>query len=471
MTDPNNSTKQKEEPRKGAKAPTPAKASTSRLRRRWFFIGAILFIIIIMVIFRHVLLPFVIAVIISYVLSPVIEVMQKIRIREKPVPRWIAALVIYLVLFGVAGLFSALAVPRLASELGAMVREVPHMTQQMKKRWIPSVQKMLDNLKPYLSVSEKDKGDFDTAIAEGEKVQPQKGGNEDTLLLRPTDDGGFELEAGNAEIEVEQVSDNAYRVRMMRGIKHAPEAGVVDLNKSIDRGLQDLIDRSQYHVVSALRLGQTLLFGVVNAVFTFFLTLMLGFFIMVDTDRIMDFIKSLVPPHRRTDYDQVLKMVDMGLGGVIRGQLMICLINGVLSGIGFIILGLKYWPVLTLIATVFSLVPIFGVIISSIPAVLIGLAASFWVGLFTLLWIIGIHLIEANFLNPKIMGTAARMHPVLVVFALLAGAHAGGAVGALLGVPAGNIIQNLFLFLQGKLTTEKETGQKEKTVSGETDYG
>ena len=61
-------------------------------------------------------------------------------------------------------------------------------------------------------------------------------------------------------------------------------------------------------------------------------------------------------------------------------------------------------------------------------------------------WIIVIHLVEANFLNPKIMGDAAKIHPVLVVFALIAGEHSYGLVGALFAVPVASIIQTIFIY-------------------------
>ena len=71
----------------------------------------------------------------------------------------------------------------------------------------------------------------------------------------------------------------------------------------------------------------------------------------------------------------------------------------------------------------------------SVPIVAIGLISSgtfdLKQGMFVLGWIIGIHLVEANFLNPKIMGDSAKIHPVLVVFALIAGEHSYGLVGAL----------------------------------------
>ena len=78
------------------------------------------------------------------------------------------------------------------------------------------------------------------------------------------------------------------------------------------------------------------------------------------------------------------------------------------------------------------------------PAVALGLTQGLGTAVFVLVWIIGIHQLEANFLNPKIMGDAAKIHPVLVIFALLVGEHFFHTVGALLAVPAMSIAQSLF---------------------------
>ena len=126
---------------------------------------------------------------------------------------------------------------------------------------------------------------------------------------------------------------------------------------------------------------------------------------------------------------------------MVRGQLLICLVNGVLSAIGFWFFELKYWPILAILAGVMSLVPIFGSILSSVPIVAIALTQSLGVALEVLLWIVGIHQLEANLLNPKIIGDQAQIHPVLVVFSLLVGEHFFGLPGALLAVPVLSIAQ------------------------------
>src|SRR5262249_21712132 len=157
--------------------------------------------------------------------------------------------------------------------------------------------------------------------------------------------------------------------------------------------------------------------------FLFFMTLMLAAYVMMTREKIIDFFRTLLHKDARRSFDLLLVRVDRGLAGVVRGQLLICLVNGVLSAIGFWFFDLKHWPILALLAAVTSLIPIFGSILSSVPIVAIALTQSFATAIEVLLWIIGVHQVEANLLNPKIIGDSAKIHPVLVVFSLLAGEH------------------------------------------------
>ncbi|HMG54078.1 MAG TPA: AI-2E family transporter, partial [Kofleriaceae bacterium] len=143
------------------------------------------------------------------------------------------------------------------------------------------------------------------------------------------------------------------------------------------------------------------------------------------------------------------------LSGVIRGQLLICVINSALTYIGLLVFGVKYSLILAVVAGLMSLVPIFGSIMSSVPIVIVALVSGdegidIVRGVAMALWIIGIHFIEANVLNPKIIGTAAKIHPVLVIFSLFLGEHAFGLVGALLAVPVLSAISVVFMFLYRK---------------------
>jgi predicted PurR-regulated permease PerM len=186
---------------------------------------------------------------------------------------------------------------------------------------------------------------------------------------------------------------------------------------------------------------------VVSFVYQTFLIMMLTAFLIIDRDAILRFLKSVPTEQHRPTWARLLGYIDRGLAGVIRGQLLICLVNGLLTWMGLQFLGVSYPLLLGLVAGVLSLIPIFGTILSTVPIVLIAFGTSGWkLAFFSLLWILFIHFVEANFLNPKIMGTASKIHPVVIIFALLAGEKSYGIVGALLAVPAASIVQSLFRF-------------------------
>jgi predicted PurR-regulated permease PerM len=129
-----------------------------------------------------------------------------------------------------------------------------------------------------------------------------------------------------------------------------------------------------------------------------------------------------------------------------------------------VLLGIKYSFLLALFAGSFSLIPIFGTIISSVPIVVIALISS-EDGSFSLVppglvlaWISGIHLLEANVLNPKIIGDTAHMHPGIVIFALLAGEQVYGLTGALLAVPVASMVQTIYLYALRRTTALRHDG-------------
>jgi predicted PurR-regulated permease PerM len=211
----------------------------------------------------------------------------------------------------------------------------------------------------------------------------------------------------------------------------------------------------QHQLGDVFRFGQRVITAVVRSVFTFFLVLMIAAFILLDIEKIHGFFRDLVPSAYRDDYDVIVHGIDRGLSGVIRGQLIICVVNGVLTYIGLVIFQVKYSLILATVAAVLSVIPIFGSILSTVPIVLAALVSTtsgvdVAKALAMLAWIIGIHFLEANLFNPKIIGSQARIHPVLVIFALVVGEHGYGLTGALLAVPVASIVQVLFLFFRRK---------------------
>ncbi|HKQ70000.1 MAG TPA: AI-2E family transporter [Polyangiaceae bacterium] len=389
-------------------------------RARAVFLSLWAAIVVAVLLWAHeILLPFILALVLAYVLTPAVRVVE-----QKRIPRWGAVIVVYVITIG--GIYTSLAAmaPRLVVELRGLFRDLPAMAATIRDEQVPAMRSWLANV---------------TGVAPpAPEVAPTPPAG--PMRVVPQPDGSFEVSFGQG-VEFHQVSESRWRLEPAPPSQAAPfEPG---------RFMSDAISKSityvQRNTMEVIRLGRSIIVAVSRGFFIFFMTLMLAAYVMITREKIVGFFRSLVFPDSRRSFDLLLARIDRGLSGVVRGQLLICLVNGILSAIGFWIFGLKYWPILAILAGIMSLVPIFGSIASSIPIVAIALTQSFGIALGVLAWILIIHQLEANFLNPKIIGDQAHIHPVLVVFSLLCGEHFFGIAGALLAVPVLCIAQCLFL--------------------------
>ena len=377
---------------------------------------------------REVLLPFLVAIVLAYVLTPLVALCEKIRI-----PRALAIILVYLVVFGTTYAFAALVFPRIFQETLQLSREAPARARELAVKWGPvaevRVQAFLDRLetgsKPAASADDDAAPEAPAAPApHAFEIVPQPGGGYHVVLH-----GG---------VDITQESAKHWRVQPR------PEPGKFSVNLLLSQGVDQTVDYAKRNAIEVIRVGQVIVSRISRGIFLLFMTLMIAAYLMLTREEIIGFFRTLPPPRARASFDRLLVRMDRGLSGVVRGQLLICCVNGVLSAIGFWIFDLKYWPILALVAAIMSLIPIFGSILSTIPAVLIGLTQDPWTALWVLIWILGIHQVEANLLNPKIIGVAAKIHPVLVVLALIIGEHFFGLWGALFAVPVLSITQSIF---------------------------
>jgi predicted PurR-regulated permease PerM len=425
----------------------PPSGPGSKKRRRWFLGVSAALVAIVLVAFGDVLLPFLLGLVVAYVLSPLVGLAEQVTIRGHKPRRGVVVLVLYLTLIGLLAALVTFSGPRLAAELGRLSREAPRAVHEIRQKWLPELNRRLrEAAEPYLPEAKADP-DLLEGAADGAAGAPESGAQPadvSALQVRPRAAGGYEVVLPPGGLRVVPDGDRAFRIEPAA----TRTKRRMDIASAITAAASRAMGNTEQTGVAVLQTAQQLVTKLVRGLFGFMLTLVVSAYLLITKDRIFDFARSMYPPARRHDFDDFVRRVDRGLSGVVRGQLIICGINAALSGIGFYVLGLKYWTFLTLLAGMMSIIPIFGSILSSIPAVLVALTQDFGLALLVLAWIVGIHQLEAHVLNPKIMGDAARVHPVLVVFALLAGEHAAGLVGALLAVPVLSILQTLFLDLR-----------------------
>jgi predicted PurR-regulated permease PerM len=430
-------------------APAPARRpSSSRTFLLWLrqfakLWGFALFCIFVVYLFREVALPFLFAILVAYILAPLVDRMGRWRIAGRAFPRPLSVISLYVVIIAALSLFIGYFIPKLSGDFARLFREAPQLFSRLNQEVLPKAGAWVDKrFGPEAGSSE------DAPLVEAEPA-PRPSPGPRGIVLEPMPDGRFRLDLRGLALEVQPTHDGKYLVSS----PHSEEAENLTGGKwerSIKKWMTERFKSTEGESKRVVEYGQKFVAAVVSGIGRLFLVLMVAAFILVDLDRIKAFLRSLVPEQYQLDYERIMTGVDRGLSGVIRGQLVICLINGAFTYAGLWLFKVKYPLLLAGIASVMSLVPIFGSILSSVPIVAIALISSgsfdLSQGIKVLAWICGIHLVEANFLNPKIMGDAAKIHPVLVVFALIAGEHSYGLVGALFAVPVASIIQTIFVY-------------------------
>ena len=220
----------------------------------------------------------------------------------------------------------------------------------------------------------------------------------------------------------------------------------INVQALIDQMLENVIQATQYQVESLPSNMQKLVSFLFSTLSSFLVIFIVTAFVLVDLPRIKQGMLKMIPSRYRPAVLSLIHAIDRDLSGTIRGQLLICLINGTLTTLGLLMLQVKFAITIGFVAGVFSLIPVFGAIISTIPAVLIALTQSIWTALAVIGVIIIIHLIEANFLNPKILGHTVELHPAIIVFAIVIGEHFFGPVGLLFGVPVAAMIRSVLRY-------------------------
>jgi predicted PurR-regulated permease PerM len=345
-----------------------------------------------------VLLPFELALLIAFVLNPIITRLSRVRVGRWRVPRFVAVILVYAVIAVAVWFASVALVPQLYAEA---IRGSAQLRDMLAALSPDRVQALAERSQRWL-----------TSYRIPVELIPGRGG------------GGPHVS--------------------------------VDFAAVIAEAIQDVAAWGRERLGDVVGVSRVLVTGTVRAIVFLVLLLMVTAFVLVDAPRILAWSHTLVPSEWRNDWERLLSLVERGLAGVVRGQLTICFINGVLTLIGLLLLNVPFPFALSALATVLYLVPLFGTIISSIPIVLLGLSAGgLQLGLASLAWIVAIHALETYVLNPKIMGDASKIHPVLIVLALVVGEHHFGIVGALLAVPVASVVASVFKFIQLKAGEEE----------------
>ena len=267
----------------------------------------------------------------------------------------------------------------------------------------------------------------------------------------------------NAQITVE-----AWNEQLTGSIPEEIRQEFVDLLENagviLISSFQDILRRMFSLVSSAL----TIVIGL--AIVPIFL-----FYILKDAEDLSERFVSLFPSNIHVHVRNIMIIINHVLSNYVKAQLTLAIVVGVLAYIGLIILDIRFSILLAIVAGFSELIPIVGPIIGAIPGILVTLATDPEKIIWVILMYLIIQLLENSLMVPRIQSQALKVHPVVIMLALVVGSEFAGLYGLILGPPIVAVIKEVVYYLkkwnpsQTLRTTEQEQIQEATDKNGVSD--
>jgi len=216
----------------------------------------------------------------------------------------------------------------------------------------------------------------------------------------------------------------------------------------IDDGIRQITDAvqtdSQVLINGALSVGSTVGHFATGLLLTLFSTL----FILIDGEGIWRWVVSVFPRRARAAADGAGRAGWTTLRSFVRVQILVASIDALGIGLGAFLLGLPLAVPVAVLVFLGSFIPIVGAVVTGTLAVFIALVyKGFWFALIMLAIVLFVQQLEGHVLQPLIMGTAVKVHPLAVVLVVAAGALLAGVTGALFAVPFAAVLNAMIGYI------------------------
>ncbi len=181
--------------------------------------------------------------------------------------------------------------------------------------------------------------------------------------------------------------------------------------------------------------------GFITNFATFILIAVVAFFMLLEGEQLWLFILKIVPQSRRNRFAKITKRAFLGF---FRGQLLLTLFLTGATFLVFVILGVPFPLVLSVIVGFLDVIPGIGATLGISVITLIVLSQGVWLALKVLGACIVLQQIQDNLIAPRVMQDALNLNPVVIFFALLIGARIAGLLGVFISIPIAGVIVALF---------------------------
>jgi predicted PurR-regulated permease PerM/phosphoglycolate phosphatase-like HAD superfamily hydrolase len=206
----------------------------------------------------------------------------------------------------------------------------------------------------------------------------------------------------------------------------------------------------------------TLLVGVASSFVWVLAIAVISFYLIRDADRLRAFLDQMAPPGYTTELRRLREEINLVWKAFFRGQVVLGLVVGLAVWITMTLVGLPQAGLMGLLAGVLEVIPTFGPIIATIPALLIALIrgstylplSDFWFAVMVLGIYLVIQQLESAYLGPRIMGRRLQLHPVVVFIGVLVGGMLAGVLGIFMAAPVIGTVRVVLSYVYAKLTDQ-----------------
>jgi len=216
-------------------------------------------------------------------------------------------------------------------------------------------------------------------------------------------------------------------------------------------GIKPIDISSQFKLLENLPSNiATTLFSIFSNIVSVFVFFVLTFYLLIERKNLD---KYAVPIFGQKNQDKVILIMnelEKRLGNWVNAQLFLMLTIGVLSYIGYLVIGLNYVVPLAIIAGLLEIVTNIGPTIATVIAAFVGLTVSPLTALMAIAWGIIVQQLENNFIVPKVMKATIGLNPLVTILLIASGAQLGGVAGAVLAIPTYLTISTIVSVLNKK---------------------
>ncbi|HEX9327435.1 MAG TPA: AI-2E family transporter, partial [Reyranella sp.] len=192
--------------------------------------------------------------------------------------------------------------------------------------------------------------------------------------------------------------------------------------------------------------------AIFNLLALLFLTPVVTFYLLRDWERLITALDGALPRDHADTIRKLARESNAAIAGYVRGQALVCISLGTIYAIGLSLVGLQFGLMIGLIAGAISFIPFVGTFVGAVMALGMALVQfpPDWIGVakVAVVFLVG-QMMEGNVLSPKLVGDRVGLHPVWIMFALLAGGSLFGFVGILIAVPTAAVIGVIVRHLLG----------------------